>query len=245
MKVRLLIEFDGTSFCGWQVQPVDRTVQGELQKALGSLLGEPVEVAGSSRTDSGVHAREYPVSFETTTRIPGANIASALNRFLPEDIRALSSMEMAETFHARYDSKGKTYSYRVLNRRQPTALYRNYAYHVKEELSMKAMEEAASLFVGSHDFRGFMSTGSAEGNTVKTVKEVSVRKEGEFLVFSITASGFLYNMARIMVGTLLDVGLSRITGEEIREILRTGIRGKSMVVPARGLYLERVYYDGE
>jgi tRNA pseudouridine38-40 synthase len=243
VRVRLLIEFDGTSFCGWQVQPVDRTVQGELQKALGALLGEPVEVAGSSRTDSGVHAREYPVSFETSTRIPAANIASALNRFLPEDIRALSSREMSEGFHARYDSRGKTYSYRILSRRQPTALYRNYAYHVKEELSMAAMEEAAKRFVGTHDFRGFMSMGSIEGNTVKTVREVSLRREGDFLIITITASGFLYNMARIMVGTLLDVGLSKITGETIREILRTGNRGKSMVVPARGLYLERVYYD--
>lgn len=245
VKVKLLIEFDGTSFCGWQVQPVDRTVQGELQKALGALLGEPVEVAGSSRTDSGVHAREYPVSFETATRIPGANIASALNRFLPDDIRALSSMEMEGGFHARYDSKGKTYSYRILNRRQPTALYRNYAYHVKEELGMSAMEEAAHCFVGTHDFRGFMSMGSVEGNTVKTVREVSIRRESDFLIITITASGFLYNMARIMVGTLLDVGLSRITGEDIEETLRTGNRGKSMVVPARGLYLERVYYDGE
>lgn len=243
MKVRLLIEFDGTSFCGWQIQPADRTVQGELQKALSSLLGESVEVAGSSRTDSGVHAREYPVSFGTTTRIPAGNIASALNQFLPEDIRALSSMEMEDTFHARYDSRGKTYSYRVLNRRQPTALYRNYAYHVKEALSMEAMEKASSLFLGAHDFRGFMSMGSAEGNTVKTVTEVNLRKEGDFLIISITASGFLYNMARIMVGTLIDIGLGRITGEEVTKILQTGIRGKSMVVPSRGLYLERVYYE--
>lgn len=245
MKVRLLIEFDGTSFCGWQIQPKDRTVQGELEKSLSALLGEPVEVAGSSRTDSGVHAREYPVSFETTTRIPAGNIASALNRHLPDDIRALSSMEMEDTFHARYDSKGKTYSYRILNRKRPTAIHRNYAYHLKEELDVTAMGKAALLFAGSHDFRGFMSMGSADGNTVKTVKEVAVNQEGEFLILTITASGFLYNMARIMVGTLIDIGLSRITEEEVTRILQTGIRGRSMVVPARGLYLERVYYEVE
>lgn len=245
MKVKLLIEFDGTSFCGWQIQPTDRTVQEELQKALSSLLGEAVEVAGSSRTDSGVHAREYPVSFETTTRIPAGNIASALNRFLPEDIRALSSMEMRDTFHARYDSRGKTYTYRILNRRRPTALFRNYAYHVKEELNVESMEKAARIFVGSHDFQGFRSMGSAEGNTVKTVTEVDLRKEDDFLIISITASGFLYNMARIMVGTLIDIGRSKISEDEVWGILKDGTRGKSMVVPARGLYLERVYYETE
>ncbi|MBW8381685.1 MAG: tRNA pseudouridine(38-40) synthase TruA [Youngiibacter sp.] len=242
MNIKLLIEYDGTAFSGWQRQPNARTVQGDLEKALSDLLMEDIKVNGSSRTDSGVHAREYPVSFITEGRIPPERIALAVNAKLPDDIRALSSMEMPEGFHARYSSDGKTYSYRMLRRNLPSAIYRNYACLVGESIDLPMMKRAAELFMGSHDFRGFMSTGSSDMNTVKEIKEMILSEEGDFIILTITASGFLYNMARIIAGTLIDAGMGKIGDSEILRILESGIRGRSKPAPSCGLYLEKVYY---
>ena len=242
MNIKLLIEYDGTAFSGWQRQPHARTVQGDLEKALSELLMEDIKVNGSSRTDSGVHAREYPVSFTTAGRIPPERIALAVNAKLPHDIRALSSMEVPEGFHARYSSDGKTYSYRMLRRNLPSAIYRNYACLVEESIDLTKMKRAAELFKGSHDFRGFMSTGSSDMNTVKEIREMILSEEGDFIILTITASGFLYNMARIIAGTLIDAGMGKIGDSEILRILESGTRGRSKPAPACGLYLEKVYY---
>ena len=242
MNIKLLIEYDGTAFSGWQRQPHARTVQGDLEKALSELLMEDIKVNGSSRTDSGVHAREYPVSFTTAGRIPPERIALAVNAKLPHDIRALSSMEVPEGFHARYSSDGKTYSYRMLRRNLPSAIYRNYACLVEESIDLPKMKAAAEVFKGSHDFRGFMSTGSSDMNTVKEIREMILSEEGDFIILTITASGFLYNMARIIAGTLIDAGMGKIGDSEILRILESGIRGRSKPAPACGLYLEKVYY---
>ncbi|MBP1919096.1 tRNA pseudouridine(38-40) synthase TruA [Youngiibacter multivorans] len=242
MNIKLLIEYDGTAFSGWQRQPNARTVQGDLEKALSDLLMEEIKVNGSSRTDSGVHAREYPVSFTTVGRIPPERIALAVNAKLPDDIRALSSMEMPEGFHARYSSDGKTYSYRMLRRSHPSAIYRNYACLVEESIDLEKMMTAAELFRGSHDFRGFMSTGSSDMNTVKEMRDITLCEEGDFIILSLTASGFLYNMARIIAGTLIDAGMGKIGDSEILSILESGIRGRSKPAPSCGLYLEKVYY---
>jgi tRNA pseudouridine38-40 synthase len=242
MNIKLLIEYDGTAFSGWQRQPHARTVQGDLEKALSDLLMEDIKVSGSSRTDSGVHAREYPVSFTTYGRIPSERIALAANAKLPDDIRALSSMEMPEGFHARYSSDGKTYSYRMLRRNLPSAIYRNYACLVEESIDLEKMKTAAALFSGSHDFRGFMSTGSSDMNTVKEMRDITLYEEGDFIILSLTASGFLYNMARIIAGTLIDAGMGKIGDSEILRILESGIRGRSKPAPSCGLYLEKVYY---
>jgi tRNA pseudouridine38-40 synthase len=242
MNIKLLIEYDGTAFSGWQRQPNARTVQGDLEKALSDLLIEDIKVNGSSRTDSGVHAREYPVSFITAGRIPPERIALAVNAKLPDDIRALFSMEMPEGFHARYSSDGKTYSYRMLRRNLPSAIYRNYACMVEESIDLTKMKRAAELFKGSHDFRGFMSTGSSDMNTVKEMKDITLSEEGDFIILTITASGFLYNMARIIAGTLIDAGMGKIGDSEILRILESGIRGRSKPAQSCGLYLEKVYY---
>lgn len=243
MIILLYLEYDGTLFHGYQRQKEIRTVQGELEKALKVLLKEEIAVSGSSRTDAGVHARSYPVSFYTETTIPPEKIAVALNKFLPEDLKAQTSMLMPEDFDARFHARGKTYSYRFLRRCQPSPLYRNYAYLVRQELDLNKMRHASESFIGTHDFTGFRSVGSSDPNPVKEMREIRIVEEGEFLVIYITASGFLYNMARIMAGTLLDAGLGRITKQEIEEILKTGVRGKSMVLPPWGLYLEKVYYE--
>ena len=243
MNILLYLEYDGTQFHGYQRQKEMRTVQGELEKALRALLKEEVSVSGSSRTDAGVHARLYPVSFRTKTTIPPHKIAVALNQHLPEDLKAQASVLVPEDFDARFHARGKTYSYRFLRRHQPSPLFRNYAYLVRQELDLLKMREAAEAFIGTHDFTGFRSVGSSDPNPVKEMREILIVEEGEFLVLYITASGFLYNMARIMAGTLLDASLGRITKDEIQLILATGVRGKSMVLPPWGLYLEKVYYE--
>jgi len=245
MKILLYLEYDGTDFHGFQRQKEERTVQGELEKALRQLLGEDVQISGSSRTDSGVHARCYPASFMTDTTIPPNKIAVALNRYLPRDLKAQESMLMRDEFDARFSSKGKTYSYRILRRQNPSALYRNYAYQVRHALDTEKMREASTAFLGTKDFSGFKSVGSSDSNPVKEMRDITIVEEGEFLVIHITASGFLYNMARIIAGTLLDAGMGRTTGEEILDIFLTGKRGKAMVLPSRGLYLEKVYYEPE
>lgn len=243
MKILLYVEYDGTAFHGYQRQKEVRTVQEELEKALSMLLKEEIHVSGSSRTDAGVHARRYPVSFETSGTIPSEKIAVALNQFLPEDLKAQESLGVKDDFDARFHARGKTYSYRFLRRSQPSALYRNYAYLVRQELDLQKMREVAEGFLGTHDFTGFRSVGSSDPNPVKEMREIRIVEEGEFLVLYITASGFLYNMARIIAGTLLDAGLGRITREEVADILASGQRGKSMVLPPWGLYLEEVYYE--
>ena len=243
MKILLYVEYDGTAFHGYQIQKEARTVQGELEKALSTLLKENISISGSSRTDAGVHARRYPISFTTGTTIPPEKIAVALNQFLPEDLKAQESRLVKDEFDARFLSRGKTYSYRFLRRSQPSALFRNYAYLVRQELDLLKMREAAAAFIGTHDFSGFKSVGSTDPNPVKEMREIRIEEEGEFLVIFITASGFLYNMARIIAGTLLDAGTGRLTAEEIEAILESGQRGNSIVLPAWGLYLEKVYYD--
>lgn len=245
MNILLYLEYDGTAFHGYQRQSSVRTVQGELEAALYSLLGEEVTIHGSSRTDAGVHALAYPVSFQTASTIPPAKFALALNPHLPEDLKVLESMAVPEAFHARASSRGKTYVYRILQRLQPSPLHRNQAYLVRRPLDIPAMEAAAERFLGTHDFSAFKSVGSTDPNPVKDMQGITITQEGDLVDIRITASGFLYNMARIMAGTLVDAGHHRITPEEITTLLKTGKRGKAMVLPPQGLYLEKVYYAPE
>lgn len=242
MKTILMyLEYDGTDFFGYQKQIRERTIQGELEKAMAKLFKKTIPFRGSSRTDQGVHARAYPVTFQVETTIPPEKIAYALNSFLPEDIRVLESMEMSFGFDARRDALGKTYSYHILNRPMASALHRNHSYWVRAPLDINAMREAASAFLGTHDFTGFKSMGSSDPSPIKEMTEITVREEGEFIILSFTGSGFLYNMARIMAGTIIDAGFHKITKDEILEIFKTKVRGKSMVVPAQGLYLDKVF----
>ncbi|MGB4587949.1 MAG: tRNA pseudouridine(38-40) synthase TruA [Clostridiaceae bacterium] len=243
MKILLYLEYDGTDFHGFQRQSDQRTVQEELEKALYKLFKEETKISGSSRTDAGVHARSYPVSFKTSTTIPPHKIAVALNQYLPDDLKAQESMLMPDDFDARFSSQGKTYSYHFLRRQNPSALYRNQAYLIRYKLDVELMKEASAAFLGLKDFTGFKTIGSTDPNPLKDMRNITIVENGDFLIIYITASGFLYNMARIIAGTLLDAGLGKVTSADILEIFKTGIRGRSMVLPARGLYLEKVYYE--
>lgn len=242
-NIKLTIEYDGTNYAGWQRQKNAISIQQVLENAITKLTGEKVEVSGSSRTDSGVHARGFVGNFHTSSSIPGERFKMAINGKLPDDIVIVKSEEVSEDFHARYNSKGKKYSYTILNRRCEPAIGRNYVYHYRGKLNVEAMKEAAVHFIGTHDFEAFKSLGSSVKTTVRTITSLNVYKNDDIVKIEISGDGFLYNMVRIISGTLLFVGIGKIKPEEIPDILLSKNRKRAgKVLPARGLCLEEVYY---
>jgi tRNA pseudouridine38-40 synthase len=245
-NIKLTIEYDGTNYCGWQVQDNGPTIQGSLEKALLSVTGESITVHGSGRTDAGVHARGQVANFTTCSSIPGEKFAYALNNKLPADIVIKHSCEVPQDFHARFSAKGKKYSYLIYNSKFPSALLRNYAYHVNycERLDIGRIEKAAEAFIGTYDFYGFMAAGSKVKDTVRTIYELSVEKEKELLRFNFKGNGFLYNMVRIITGTLIYAGIGKINPDEMKDIIASRDRERAgITAPPNGLYLEEVYYD--
>lgn len=242
-NIKLLIEFDGSNFCGWQRQPNGRTVQKCIETAIFKATGEEILINGSSRTDAGVHAKEMVANFFTNSTIPGEKFREAINTRLPEDVSIIKSEEVDEDFHARYSSKGKTYSYTIVNRYERLSLGHQYLYHCRYKLDIEAMRDACNYFIGKHDFRAFMSPGSSAKTTVRTIKELYIEVEGDKIKIFITADGFLYNMVRIIVGTLIKVGNGKLAAEEIKDIIQEGNRKRAgMCVPPNGLILEKVFY---
>jgi tRNA pseudouridine38-40 synthase len=243
-NIKLTIEYDGTNYAGWQKQKNACTVQQKLEESIKNLTGEDIETIGSSRTDAGVHARGFVANFFTNSTIPDFKFREALNSKLPEDIVILQSEEVNMDFHSRYSCIGKQYSYTILNRVQPSALERNYVYHYKRPLNYEAMILASSFFIGKHDFSAFRSTGSSVKTSIRTVNKAVVEKHGEKIVFYVEADGFLYNMVRIMAGTLIDVGIGKLKPEEIYNVLNSKERSRAgNTAPATGLCLETVYYN--
>lgn len=244
-NIKLKLEYDGTDFFGWQIQPEGRTVQKTLGEAIQRLTGESnIEVIGSSRTDSGVHARGYVCNFRTTSKIPGERFKEAINTKLPKDIIVLNSEEVDINFHSRYMTTGKTYCYTILNRREMCVIGRQYMYHHREKLCVDTMNEACKYFLGKHDFEGFRSPGSSVKTSTRTVKELYVKRDGDFIRVYISADGFLYNMVRIITGTLLKVGMHKMKPDEIPEIILSKDRNRAgKCAPARGLCLEKVFYE--
>ena len=242
-NIKLIIEFDGSNFCGWQRQPKGRTVQKVLEDAIYKATGEEIMVNGSSRTDAGVHARGLVVNFFTNSTIPGDKFREAINVRLPLDVSVVKSEEVNEDFHARYSSKGKTYSYTIVHRYERLSLGHQYLYHWRYDLDVDAMKEACKYFIGKHDFRSFMSPGSSIKTTVRTVSELYIEQKGDRIKIFITADGFLYNMVRIIVGTLIKVGNKKMMPEDIESIISEGSRKRAgMCVPPNGLILEKVFY---
>lgn len=242
-NIKLALEYDGKDFLGWQKQKVGRTVQSVLEKAIEELTKEKVDVIGCSRTDTGVHAREFIANFYTNSTIPGDKFIYALNNNLPNDVVIVKSEEVDESFHSRYDSQGKTYCYTLLNRKMPTALYRNSSYLVKEQLDVEKMREGAKHLIGTHDFAAFRSIGSSVKTTVRTLYKLEVEKKEDFINIYVSGDGFLYNMVRIIVGTLIDVGRGKFQPLYIKEVLETKDRSKAgKVVPPMGLTLVKVFY---
>jgi len=250
----MTVEYDGSGFCGWQAQPGQRTVQTTIEGAIGSLTGESVSVLGSGRTDSGVHALGQVCAFDTSSGIPPDRFSHALNAKLPEDVRAVRSWQAADGFNPRFDAKGKTYGYLVLVSPVRPAILRGRFWHVTAAPDVGAMAEACPIIEGEHDFAAFCASGGGAKGTVRNVRRLSVEAHGPdpmpymgrgsaVIGFTVSADGFLYNMVRIIVGTLMDVGYGRIGLREVGEAVATGSRGcAGITAPAAGLCLLEVNY---
>lgn len=244
-RIFLSIAYDGTNYCGFQVQPNGITVQEVLNRALTELLGTETRTIGASRTDAGVHARGNAAVFDTTARMGGDKFAFALNTRLPDDIKIQGSCEVPNEFHPRYTDTIKTYEYRILNRMFPDPTRRLDSLHWYGPLDLDAMRRAASYFVGEHDFRSFAASGFSSGTTVRTIYEADLMKEEDLIRFRITGNGFLYNMVRIIAGTLLAVGKGDIGADRIPSILEAGDRqAAGDTAPAHGLTLMKIRYPG-
>ena len=242
-NIKLTIEYDGTSYGGWQKQKNNRTIQQCIEEAIKLLTGEEVELIGSSRTDAGVHAKGMVANFITNSQIPADKFREAINTKLPDDIGIIKSEEVDKNFHSRYDSKGKTYCYTLVNRYEKVCIGRNYVYQVRDELNYNLMKEAAKYFLGKHDFKAFKTNGSSVKTSVRTINGLELELKGDVIKIFVSADGFLYNMVRIIVGTLIEVGKGKIKPEDIESIIKNGDRSKAgPCVPPNGLVLEKVFY---
>lgn len=227
MRVKLVVAYDGTNYCGWQMQDNGITIEEVLNRELSALLKEDIKVIGASRTDSGVHALGNVAVFDTKTRIPAEKISFALNQRLPEDIRIQESCQVEDDFHPRFCDTIKTYEYSIWNSRFPNPMVRLYSKFVYYNIDVEKMQRAADYLVGEHDFKSFCSTRTQVENTVRTVTEISFRKEGNMIIMKICGTGFLYNMVRIIMGTLLKCGMGMYEPEHVKEILEACDRAKA------------------
>lgn len=243
-NIKLTIEYDGKRYLGWQrLGDSDNTIQGKIESVLAQMTGEEIEIIGSGRTDAGAHARGQVANFKTTTTMDFGKMIEFLNRYLPRDIIVKKVEEVPERFHARYNASGKQYSYYVWNNVIPSAFERNYSFHHPQELDLDKMNEACRKLAGKHDFLGFSSLKKTKKSTVRTIEELSIEKEGSLLHFKFVGDGFLYNMVRIVMGTLLDVGAGKLPIESIDEVFEHKIRQHAgETVPSHGLFLDEVYY---
>ncbi len=242
-NIKLIIEYDGTNYAGWQRQNNAVAIQQKVEEAIKCVTGSFSEVIGSSRTDSGVHARGFVCNFYTESKIPSLSFKRALNNFLPEDIVIINSEDVENEFHSRYHSTGKKYVYTIVTGTERSAIGRNYVYYFYRKLDIQKMQDGARYFLGTHDFSAFKKTGSSVKTSVRTIKDLQIKQKEKTIEFSIVGDGFLYNMVRIIVGTLLEVGVGRFTPEYIVQIIDSKDRSKAgKPVPARGLCLEEVYY---
>lgn len=238
--MRLTVAYDGTNYHGWQIQDNGVTVAGELNRCLTELLGEPVEVAGASRTDAGVHALENIAVFDTQSHIPADKICHALNRRLPGDIRILESAEVSPDWHPRHCKSRKTYEYRIYRGRVSLPTRRLYTLFFHYDLDVEKMREAAACLTGTHDFKSFCRAGAQVETTVRTLYSVEVEEQGAELVIRVCGDGFLYNMVRILAGTLIEVGSGKRNPRDIPGILAAADRSAAgPTAPAHGLTLVR------
>ena len=245
-RFQLIVEYDGTDYCGWQRQINGPSVQQTLEETLSKLTGETIAVTGSSRTDAGVHAMGLCAHFDSATRLPPEKIAFALNTMLPPDIRVRESGLASEGFHARYAACGKVYRYRFFNSRHDCAIGRQYAAHVPLPLDVALMNEEAQALCGTHDFEAFAASGSVVKSTVRTIYRVQVRRMGESVELLVLGDGFLYNMVRIIAGTLMEVGTGKRAPGAIAKAIETHDRlALGQTAPAKGLTLMRVLYGGD
>ncbi len=242
-RVLLTISYDGTAYHGWQIQPNAVTVQSVMCEALSKLLKTTVSVTGTSRTDAGVHAREFTCHIDCDDSIPKDAFLRGLNSILPSDIAVIDVREVNNDFHARYNAKGKTYCYNIYNSNKNDPFKVRYAWQIERPLSVEKMNEFAKVLVGKHDFYAFSSSGRSVEDTVRTVSECYVTQNGDDIKLTVTADGFLYNMVRIIVGTAVSVSDGKVNIADIPKILENRDRASlGITAPAQGLFLEKVHY---
>ncbi|MBM3255038.1 MAG: tRNA pseudouridine(38-40) synthase TruA [Candidatus Omnitrophica bacterium] len=256
-NLKITLEYDGAGYYGWQVQTrAHNTIQATLEKTLRSILKEKIDLIGSGRTDSGVHALSQVANFKTSSSIPVRRLGLALNALLPHDIVVTSVKQVAHDFHAIRSARSKVYRYFILNRSYSSALLAGRAYFYKLPLDIKLMRKAAAALVGRHDFKAFSASATKAKTTVRTIKKINIkripynplglsvkRRERPLIVIDIESEGFLYNMVRNIVGTLIDIGRKRIPAHDIKRILHSKDRGLAgPTAPAQGLFLIKINY---
>lgn len=243
-NIKLTIEYDGKEYNGWQKQPNKLNIQGEIEKAIENVTGKQVDLIGSGRTDAGVHAFGQVANFKIDSEFPIEKMATAINSQLKKSICIKKAEDVPLEFHSRYNCHSKTYEYVIDNSEQGTAIYRNFTYHVFQKLDVNKMQEAASYLIGEHDFSSFKSSGTSSKSSVRTIYSAKVMQKQNQIIIQLTGNGFLYNMVRIISGTLVDVGMKNIEPEEVKKILEAKNRqlaGKTL--PPQGLFLIEVKYD--
>jgi tRNA pseudouridine38-40 synthase len=242
-NIKLIIEYDGTHYSGWQRQKNGTSIEETVEQAIMKILNEDIKLIGSSRTDAGVHSKGQTVNFTTISNIPVDRLPAAFNSQLPKDIAVTKAEEVSLDFHSRYSSRGKLYTYTILNRKSPPAIFRNFVAHCPFDLNYDLMLYASRYFIGTYDFSAFKSTGSSVKTSIRTISLLELVKKDDTITMFIEADGFLYNMVRIIAGTLMDVGRGRIPSESIPEIIFSKDRKRAgQTAPAAGLCLEKVYY---
>lgn len=242
-NIKLIIEYDGKKFGGWQKQSNKLNIQGEIEKAIGEITGEKIELNASGRTDAGVHSLGQTANFKTNSTIDISKIPVAINSKLKQSIRIIKAEEVDERFHARYSCTGKKYRYIINNSKYGSAIYRDLEYYMPIKLNVEDMKESIKYFEGEHDFKGFKASGTSSKSSVRTIYSAKVIEDGERIIIELEGNGFLYNMVRIISGTIVDVGLGKIKPEEIPEIIESKDRTRAgKTLPPQGLYLVEVYY---
>ena len=242
-NLRLDICYDGTRYRGWQrLSGTDNTIQGKIETALSRILGEPIEISGSGRTDAGVHAENQVANFHCGSSMPAGEILMELRRYLPEDIGIYSCRDVSPRFHARLNAKEKTYRYRIWNSDKPCVFARRYAAVMPEQLDLAAMQLAAAELLGEHDFAAFCGNPKFKKSTVRFIRSLEIRRVGEEVHITVTGNGFLHNMVRIIVGTLVEVGRGQRTAGSIGELFRGRRSDAGFLAPPQGLCLMEVEY---
>ena len=242
-NIRLDLCYDGTRYKGWQrLSGVENTIQGKLEQTLSRILDENIEISGSGRTDAGAHARNQVVSFHTESNMPCAEILSQLQRYLPEDIGIYSCKEASPRFHARLNAVTKTYQYRIWNSKLPCVFDRRFVYAFDQTLDLQKMQQASRHFLGEHDFSAFCANKKMKKSTVRRIDSIQICPVGEEIRITVTGNGFLYNMVRIMVGTLIEVGLGQREPDSIPALFGEKRESAGYLVPAHGLCLMEVTY---
>ena len=243
MQYKLVLEYDGTRYRGWQVQPAARTVQGEVEAALSRILNTPTRVRVGGRTDAGVHAQGQVASFRAPRSLDPARFRHSLNCVLPADVSVRDVAEVSDSFDPRYDARSRVYRYRIWNRPYPSALHVRFAWHVPVPLDRAAMHEAAAVLVGAHDFSSFQGADSVERTPWRTVLRSEIAQDGGFLIYDVEARSFARHMVRNVVGTLIDVGRGALSRDDFRRIFAARDRGQAgATAPPQGLFLVAVRY---